>query len=207
MKTLSFNKIFLGGIVLTLLLAGVWIWGWMRITSQKSGETLPVLSSIENFSLIERNGYPVDFADLKGHIWVADFIFTSCPGPCPIMTSKMSQLQTAFSYAKDVMLVSFSVDPERDTPEVLTRYADSYGADRNKWLFLTGDKEEIYRLARSSLKLTVREEEDPVSTQIIHSTRFVLIDKEGKIRGYYNSGENEALGKLVMDVERLRQEG
>ena len=204
MKTSS-SKIFLGGIVLVALLASVWV--WTRVSSGSGGETLPVISSIEDFSLIERSGQPLSAADLKGHICVVDFIFTNCPGPCPIMTTKMSQLQKAFADEKEVLLVSFSVDPERDTPEVLTRYADSYGADQNKWLFLTGDKAEIYNFARSSLKLTVKEEDDPLNTQIIHSTMFVLIDKEGRIRGYYNSGEKEALGKLVLDVKRLRQEG
>lgn len=190
---------------LAVLLAALWMWGWMKISAGKSAESLPVLASVENFSLIERDGEPLSLADLKGRIWIADFIFTSCPGPCPIMTSKMSQLQTAFSAAEDVLLVSFSVDPERDTPEVLSRYADHYEADKDKWLFLTGDKKEIYSLAVSSLKLSVRE--DPESMQIIHSTQFVLMDKAGRIRGYYNSRENEALRQLVLDVERLRQEG
>ena len=190
---------------LAVLLAALWIWGWMKISPGESDQSLPVLASIEDFSLTERDGEPLSFADLKGHIWVADFIFTSCPGPCPMMTSKMSQLQTAFSVVEDVRLVSFSVDPERDTPEVLSKYADHYGADKDKWLFLTGDKKEIYDLAISSLKLSVRE--DPESMQIIHSTQFVLVDKTGRIRGYYNSRENEALRQLVLDVERLRREG
>lgn len=205
MKTLSFSKIFLGIFILAMLLAGLWIWGWMNSHSQNPDQSLSVLGAVEEFNLTERSGNTLTNADLKNHIWIADFIFTSCGGPCPRMSARMSQLQSALSHAEEVRLVSFTVDPERDTPEVLSRYANRYEADPDKWLFLTGDKGEIYDFARASLKLSVRE--DPENTHIIHSTKFVLIDKSGQIRGYYDSMDRNALGQLVMDIERLRQEG
>lgn len=205
MKKPSIAKLFPVGILLVIILASLWIWGWMKSQSQNSNQSLPVLGAVENFNLTERSGASFTEADLKNHIWIADFIFTSCGGPCPRMSARMSQLQTALNHAEEVRLVSFTVDPERDTPEVLSRYANRYEADSDKWVFLTGDKGEIYDFARASLKLSVRE--DPENTHIIHSTKFVLIDKSGQIRGYYDSMDRNALGQLVMDIERLRQEG
>jgi len=203
MKNFSFPKIFPWVLALAILLASLWIWGWMKSQSQNPDQFLPVLGAVEKFNLTERSGASFTEADLKNHIWIADFIFTSCGGPCPRMSARMSQLQTALAEAPEVRLISFTVDPERDTPEVLSRYANRYEADPDKWLFLTGDKGEIYDFARASLKLSVRE--DPENTHIIHSTKFVLIDKSGQIRGYYDSMDPNGLGQLVVDIERLRQ--
>lgn len=195
---------------LIILMAISWLIFWSQAQKQSpdkfygtEDEVLHDFGPVAEFNLTERSNKPLGLADLKGKIWIADFIFTTCPGPCPILTQKMSQLQTAMQYADDVKLVSFSVDPERDTPEVLSQYADSYGAQPDKWYFLTGDKKEIYNFAIKSLKLSITEEDN----QIIHSTMFVLVDKHGHIRGYYNTSKAEYMSMLANDVERLRQEG
>ena len=170
---------------------------------EEPGPTLPVLGKVVDFYLIERSGGALSLSDLLGKVWIADFIFTRCAGPCPLMTTRMSNLQDEIDPA--VRLVSFSVDPEYDTPEVLSKYADQYGADRDRWAFLTGEQESIHRLARESLKLTVKPAEDP--EPILHSLRFVLVDREGRIRGYYDSTRNEELEKLRMDAATLLEEG
>lgn len=195
---------------LIILMAISWLIFWSQAQKQTpdnfygtEDDVLHDFGPVAEFNLTERSNKPLGLADLKGKIWIADFIFTTCPGPCPILTQKMSQMQTAMQYADDVKLVSFSVDPERDTPEILSQYADSYGAQPDKWYFLTGDKKEIYNFAIKSLKLNITEEDNT----IIHSTMFVLVDKNGHIRGYYNTSKAEYMSMLARDVERLRQEG
>ena len=189
-----------------ILVAGGFLALWFMAyagQAEKNDDTLQDYGPVSDFNFIERSNSPMGRTDLLGKVWVADFIFTTCAGPCPIMSQKMSQLQTAISHAEDVKLVSISVDPERDTPEVLSRYAEHYDAKPDKWYFLTGDRKAIYDFAIKSLKLSVREEDN----QIIHSTMFVLVDKKGQIRGYYNTSKPEYLSTLAVDIERLRQEG
>lgn len=188
------------GIAVLLMVAG--FWGWIFTGKLKEVKDLPVMGDVRPFAFMERNNQLVTRDDLSGNIWIADFVFTRCAGPCPLMTMKMRQLQKAFSNADDVKLVSFSVDPEFDTPLVLSKYAEQYEADPQKWLFLTGDKKEIYNFAQNSLKLTVKEATE--NSPIIHSTYFILVDRQGKIRGYYNSNEPNSLSRLATDVERLR---
>src|SRR5206468_11373309 len=120
---------------------------------------------------------------LAGKPWIADLIFTHCAGPCPVMTGKMASLQKALA-SSDVRLVSISVDPKNDTPAVLKEYAQKFGADESRWLFLTGDEQAAYDVARGLLLPA-----DPAKADapIIHSTKFVLIDAAGKIRKYYSS--------------------
>ncbi len=149
------------------------------------------------FSLTERSGRTVDSAELIGRVWVADFVFTHCAGPCPAMTARMADLQSRLVDLPDVRLVSFSVDPQRDTPAVLSKYANYYGADAVRWLFLTGDLPQIQRIAVEGFK--VGSIDDPV----LHSTRFILVDTEGGIRGYYDSAEPDALDRLNGDIRVL----
>jgi protein SCO1/2 len=155
---------------------------------------------LPEFTLTERSGKPLSLDDLRGKVWVADFIFTRCPGPCPAMSLKFAQLQRAFRKLADVRLVSISVDPEHDTPEVLTAYADSYEADPERWLFLTGEKQTIINLAVNAFKISAGD--DPQ----LHGTHFVLVDRQGRIRGFYRGSEQTALEQLKRDVRRLAQE-
>jgi cytochrome oxidase Cu insertion factor (SCO1/SenC/PrrC family) len=167
--------------------------------SSRSEELLADFGAVPNEKLIERSGEPLELKELKGNIWVATFIFTRCGGTCPGMSSKMKELQESLRKAGDVKLVSFTVDPDNDTPERLRSYAEGYNADKEKWLFLTGEKKQLQDLAKNAFHLTVEEGTDP-KEPIIHSKRFVLIDQEGHIRGYYNSEEAEAKQKLLTDI-------
>lgn len=166
---------------------------------------LPVYGVVPDFELTERSGRAVRLADLKGRIWIADFIFTSCAGPCPMLSQQMSGFQTSLARVSDLRLVSFSVDPERDTPAVLTEYAGRYRADGDRWWFLTGDRKTIYRLIREGFRLTVKDEPED-DGQILHSLRFALVDREGRVRGYYNGDDPQSLRGLLPDVDRLLKE-
>ncbi len=162
-------------------------------------DVLADFGTVPNVTLTERSGASVALGELKGKIWVANFIFTRCGGSCPAMSAKMSELQTSLRKAGDVMLVSFTVDPENDTPERLAAYADGYKAEKDTWLFLTGRPEQMQKLAKESFLLAIEEGTDPLEP-IIHSKRFVLVDRDGDIRGYYNSEEPEAKQRLLHDI-------
>ncbi len=173
---------------------------------------LPVLGKVPNFQLTERSGAPKTLADLNGKVWIADFIFTRCAGICPLMTRKMSKVQKELAAEPRVSFVSFSVDPEHDTPEVLKEYAQKYEADPERWLFLTGDKKQIFDLSSQHFHLGVgdipeAEQETPEnSMQVQHSSKFVLVDAQGQIRGYYSSEEESSLEALAGDARKLASE-
>ena len=155
---------------------------------------------VPDFSLTDHRGRTVTRADLAGKVWVADFIFTNCAGTCPMMTGKMRKLQEALP--GEIQLVSFTVDPDRDTPQVLSDYAKQHGAG-DRWLFLTGGKDALYELSKDGFKLAVDDANGTEAEPIVHSTRFVLVDRAGRIRGYYSGMEEEALQKLSEDVKKL----
>jgi|SRR5512135_419749 protein SCO1/2 len=173
--------------------------------SLENTDGLNQYGSVPDFSLMERNGSTVNLARLRGKIWIADFIYTSCVDTCPLQTAMMAKLQEEYAGKPDIQLVSFSVDPERDTPEALTVYADKYHADPKRWFFLTGQRDRIINLVQQGFHLAVAaipSDADPSGT-IPHSPRFVLVDKEGRIRGYYDSGELEAFVRLKNDIDTL----
>ena len=179
-----------------------------------SGHERPRLAffgSIPDFTLTERSGRTLRRSDLLGRVWIADFIFTRCAGPCPLMSGRMLRLQDGFRSEPGIRFVSFSVDPEYDRPEVLSRYAEHYQADPDRWLFLTGDKEAIYDLSQKWFHLGVREipaaeRQDPAQW-VGHSTKFVLVDRKGIIRGYYDGQEDASLDRLFEDARILLNEG
>lgn len=161
---------------------------------------------IKDFSLRERSGKILTKQDLLGKVWVANFIFTRCKGPCPLLTKNMATLISELP--EEIHFVSFSVDPEYDTPQVLSQYADSYGADKDRWLFLTGKKQEMYDFIRKSFYLGVEEdsrEKDP-GYAFIHSLRFALVDERGQVRSYYHGENAEELKKIQADLKALSLE-
>ena len=172
---------------------------------KKNAAELPVLGNVPDFSLTERSGKPFSSAELDGKIWIADFIFTNCAGTCPIMTSAMAEIQTSLVEQKlyDVKLVSISVDPDRDTPEALSTFANGYGADSTRWYFLTGDGKAIQELANQGFHLAAATPQGGAEEQIIHSNRFVLVDRHANIRGYYDGTDEEAVKKLLTDLKNL----
>lgn len=182
--------------VIIIAIAAVNLWSVFDTEPEALTETVAV--SVPDFSLTNQQGEPLESSDMAGKIWVADFIFTNCPTICPAMTQEMARLQSEF-VAEPVYFVSFSVDPERDTPRVLSRYAAAYGADDRRWHFLTGDKTDIYQLAEQGFSLAAGHN----GTEILHSPRFVLIKPDGTIHDYYDSRSGPAMLRLRRDVKTL----
>jgi protein SCO1/2 len=164
---------------------------------------------VPDFSLIERSGSKVTLADLRGKNWIADFIYTTCTDTCPLQSAEMATLQKELSGAANVKLVSFSVDPEHDTPAVLAQYAQRFHADGGRWLFLTGDKEQISNLIQAGFRLSAAplKQDTDGDTVILHSPRFVLVDKNAEIRGYYDSRDRDAIERLKKDAHTIINEG
>ena len=161
---------------------------------------LDVFGQIPQFELVAQNGQPFHSQVLAGKIWVADFIYTTCPGPCPRMTSQMREVQDAVSTIPDVRIVSFSIDPANDTPPVLAAYAKVHGASPSIWYFLTGPVPTLQMLDRDAFKL------GNIDGTLEHSTRFVVVDRQGRIRGYYDTSEASAVQKVISDVRALAAE-
>jgi protein SCO1 len=178
---------------------------------EKPLEGLKVFGSVPQFSLIERDGREIALSDLKGEVWIANFIYTNCPDTCPIQSAQMREIQEDFKNEKDLPLVSITVDPTRDTPEVLSEYAQRFSADPGRWLFLTGEKETIYKFAQEGFHLGAVEiphKKRPESgASHTHSPRFVLVDRAAQIRGYYVSTDAEAMKRLLRDLKILLGNG
>jgi len=172
--------------------------------SALSNRSLPAYGRVPDFELINQDAQPFGSKELTGKIWIADFIFTTCPGPCPIISTRMSELQKPLEKT-DVRFVSFSVDPETDTPPVLRAYADKLRKEPFRWDFLTGSKDAIGSISRNGFKLGLSEGEAPGSGPV-HSTRFVLVDRRGTIRGYYDALAADGVTKLLADANHLLRE-
>jgi cytochrome oxidase Cu insertion factor (SCO1/SenC/PrrC family) len=175
-------------------------------TGTAGGADLADYGAVVDFRLTERSTIGLGLSDLKGTVWVADFIFTNCAGPCPLMSLRMSYLQdsiVADPFLKDKMvrMVSFSVDPDRDTPSVLAAYATRYEADRDRWWFLTGPIETIKHVSIDGFHLSRPDE------PLLHSTMFSLVDQHGHVRGYYHSDDENLIGHIVTDITALIKAG
>ena len=191
--------IFIPIVTLALLL-------WLRnveVTALRQ-RNISAYGAVPFFQLTNQNGQSFGSEQLSGKIWIADFIYTTCPGPCPMISSRMSELQKPLEKT-DVHLVSFSVDPGKDTPEVLRGYADKLQAEAGRWDFLTGPKSAIYNLSHDGFKLAVSDGSEAQGIPV-HSTRMVLVDRHGQIRGYYDATEPEAITKLLADTNHLLRE-
>tara|TARA_A100001011_G_scaffold47837_1_gene45283 strand:- start:16485 stop:17171 length:687 start_codon:yes stop_codon:yes gene_type:complete len=157
---------------------------------------------ISDFNLVNQNGQETTQNNYDKKIYVADFFFTTCPNICPIMTGNMVFLQNELS-DQDVMFASFSVTPEIDSVEVLKKYAIDKGVNDKKWNLMTGDKKQIYNLARKSF-LVVKNNPQMDSHDMIHTENFVLVDKEKRIRGFYDGTKMEEMNKIISDIKILQ---
>jgi len=166
------------------------------------GGELPVLGSVPRFMLTERSGNAVRASDLEGSVWIAGFIFTRCPDVCPALTQRMAGLEKKLDGSDPVRLVSFSVDPAHDTPDVLREYAERAGAS-DDWLFLTGPRDEIASILKDGFKVAFADD-GPPTAPITHSDRLVLVDRALQIRGYYHGRDSEDLARLTRDATSLR---
>lgn len=178
----------------------------LLFTAACKRDELPKLSTLPAFTLRDQNGAAVTREKLQGSVWVANFMFTSCPDVCPILTTKMASVRTRLVAERvPVRIVSFTVDPATDTPEVLKRYAQERNADHADWSFLTGSIDDIKSVVVGGFKQALGEktEEQPgAPANILHGSHFVLIDRQGEIRGYYPS-DNDGLLKLARDARIL----
>jgi protein SCO1/2 len=168
------------------------------------------MGEVPAFSLTASDGKKVSGNDLRGRLWVVDFMFTQCSGTCPQMSRSMARLQETLRDVPDLRLVSVTCDPDNDTAERLQAYGRGFGADPQRWLFLRGSQLVVQQLARNALKLDVRpataEEQTQGAERILHSTRFVLVDRLGRVRGYYDGTDDEAVARLVDDARALAAE-
>jgi protein SCO1 len=191
-------------VLIPLVTLGLLLWLRNIEVATLRQRTVSSYGMVPPFQLVNQNGRAFSSGQLAGKIWIADFVYTSCPGPCPMISSRMSELQKPLEQT-DVHLVSFSVDPEKDTPEVLRGYAEKLQADPKRWDFLTGSKSAIYRLSHDGFKLAVSDGGDEAGIPV-HSTRMVLVDRHGEIRGYYDATEADAVTKLLADTSHLLRE-
>jgi protein SCO1/2 len=165
-----------------------------------TSKPLPVLAEVPPFDLTLQTGQPFDSKTLDGHIWIADFIYTTCDGPCPMMSHQMRGLQSSTESTPGVKLVSFTVDPAHDTPPVLAKYAQFFKADPARWYFLTGDLARLNDLGLNGFKLNV------VDGSLSHSTRFALVDGRRRIRGFYLTSDDDFKTRLLHDLHQLERE-
>lgn len=164
---------------------------------------------INEFSFTNQNGETITLDDVKGKIFVAEYFFTTCQTICPIMTEEMMRVQKRFKGNDEIKILSFTVDPEVDDVEIMSAYAKKHNAVDGQWHFLTGDKKDLYRLARNSffvLKPAEATNLGDAGSDFIHTNNFVLVDKELRIRGYYDGTSSEEIDILMEDIELLINE-
>lgn len=177
---------------------------------------LPIYYPVSDFTLTNQDGQATTLADLTNHVWVADIIFTRCAGPCPRMTGQMKSVQDRLLPDSGTKLVTLTTDPDYDTPEILKRYGEHYGADFSRWAFLTGTKDEIANAAATSLKLgttpVAPADQKSAVDLFIHTTIFVLVDKHERVRGVFETGgedvdwTNKTQPALLADIQKLERE-
>jgi protein SCO1/2 len=168
-----------------------------------------IFHTLPDFSLTDQEGKLANLSRVKGKIHVANFIFTRCPGQCPRMSAEMRRVQEAFEQEPSFLILSYTVDPEYDTPAVLKVYAQSLGAIPGKWNFLTGPKAEIYRMALKGYYVTAKE--DKTSSQnledrFVHTDKLILVDPQGHIRGFYNGTDKKEVDRLILEAKVLLHE-
>ena len=192
MKASKFLTVFFVALVLVVLS------GIGNLIFQKSASSLPVYTEVAHFRLIDTQGQVFDSTRLNNKVWVTAFFFSTCSGICPIMTKNLKSLQDVLSPSyPDVEFVSISVNPEQDNPQALAGYAQKYGADTKRWHFLTGTRGDISRIAVHGFKV------GSVDEPIFHSAYFILVDRKGRIRGYYEGTQKQEVERLSRDLVQL----
>jgi protein SCO1/2 len=209
------RTLWIGIVLLLVVLCLAYALSLMELNRAHRPAALPVIGPIAGFTLTNQDGRATTLADLSNHVWIADIIFTRCAGPCPIMTAQMKSLQDALPPASRARLVTLTTDPDFDTPPVMKKYGERFGADFNRWMFLTGSKTEIAGLAGDSLKLSAvpvkPEERKNDADRFIHSTIFVVVDKHARLRGTFETqGDGvdwtNVQPRLITTVRKLERE-
>lgn len=199
----------------TMMLIGFFVLltaGFFAFVSNNSGytkEKLPVLGNpghkVGAFRFVNQEGKPITQEDVKGKTYVVEYFFTTCKGICPKMNANMKKVYDAYKDTPNFLILSHTVDPETDSVPVLKAYAERFDANPRKWLFLTGDKKQLYEVARNEYLLTANEG-DGGPDDFVHTQMFALVDKEGQLRGFYDGTKEEEISKLIKDIKRLMQE-
>jgi protein SCO1/2 len=183
-----------GGLLITILAV---LTAWVVLPSRPS--PLPVLGALPDFALTDQDSQSRTLASFHGDVWIADVIFTRCAGQCPVMSAHMHEIQDALPAGSPVKLVSFTTDPAFDTPALLKKYADRYGAREGSWIFLTGSKAALRHATFEGLKLGVADkppgQREYADDLFIHSQKLVVIDQNGKIRGYFDGETTEGVAQ------------
>lgn len=233
------RRLVLVGVLATVAAAGAMLASaflrWAPGAAETSLDRLDVYGQVPAFTLVDRSGRPVSRDDLRGVVWVANFIYTECTETCPTQSLQLARLQSEFRSASDLRLVSITVDPQHDPPPVLSRYAERYSADPARWLFLTGDQRAIYCLAKDGFRLSVVDQADPnppvcsgrasvpdllrralapppaFATHgsqglLMHSARLVLVDRTARIRAYHLATDEDSLARLRANLPALLAE-
>lgn len=191
-----------GAFLLFVLAVTMGFAAW-RGAEQRGVQPMPVLHQVPAFELIDQTGAPLSRDSLRGNIWITDFFFTRCQGPCPLLTARMAELQKALVKAPEVKLVSFTVDPEHDTPEVLRAYGAGFQADPARWKFVTGDPDTVRKVITGGFLQTIGEDEQG---ELLHGTMFLLVDGHGMVRGIYSLDDPELIPKILMGTGNLLRE-
>ena len=194
-------------LVITVVAIAV-AFAWGRLQERGLRRSLDVLGQVPDFTLTNQFGQRVSLSNLLGQVWVADVIFTRCPMSCERMTQRMHALENDLSARLPVKFVSVTADPGFDSPEVLKAYAERHKVDPSRWHFLTGIKRDVYGLSVGGLKFAVVENESKTIPDdlFVHSTQFALIDKQGRIRGYFEGTEEADRKQLLLAVKKLARE-
>jgi len=180
--------------------------------SRDQPKRLPVLGEgdhkVRSFSFVNQDGKTITKDDVAGKIYVVEYFFTTCKGICPKMNDNLNEVYKEFRGNKEVLILSHTVDPKKDTVGALKEYSLRYEADPSQWMFLTGDKKELYDMARYSYLVTAAEDEaaEDIESDFIHTDRFVLVDKTGHIRGQYEGTNKGSVAQLIGDMKELLKE-
>jgi protein SCO1/2 len=178
---------------------------WVKKTVDGKEVVDTIYNTIPPFSFVDQNGDTISEKVVENKIYVTDFFFTSCPTICPVMKRQMVKVYNAYKGNPELMILSHSIDPEHDTPQVLNKYAKDLGVDGSQWLFLTGQKERIYEIGQKSYMSTAKEDKS-AEGGYIHSGAFILVDKDKHVRGMYDGTTEEGTQKLIADIENLLSE-
>lgn len=179
---------------------GAWI--GVMVTGPSLGR-LPVIGPAPFFSLLNEKNQHFSSNQLQGRVWVADFITTQGQGTSPVLTSEMSQLQKEFQNKTNFRLITFTVNPHHDTPAILDQYSKKCDANLKKWFFLTGSAKQIYKIAQNGFKVAAAVDSQASKKCFVHSSSFILVDSQGRIRGYYDACIKKNFEFLKQDLKRL----
>jgi protein SCO1 len=205
------NKTAIFLVAFFIVLAAVFMTYFYKVTREQP-KSLPVLGNpghkVRDFAFLNQDGQTVTLADVKGKIYVVEYFFTTCKGICPRMNENMTKVYQAFQGKNDVLILSHTVDPKKDTVAAMKEYSLRFDADARQWMFLTGDKKELYDMARYSYLVTAADDTAAVDIEadFIHTDRFVLVDREGKIRGQYEGTDVGDVNQLIGDIKELLRE-